>query len=160
MLFSELFEAKNYSILYHHTKFSSLIKILTDNKLVAGSTGYVSFTRNKNFSSKIIGLSGSGTEILINGSKLSERYKITPFKYQSDELHIHDESEERVKGDIKNVLNYIVRINLYRHDFENLTKRSLKDLSRLIGKQTEQIKIEDVQFFIREKYSHIYVAIK
>ena len=162
MKIDELLEAKNYPILYHHTKFVSLLNILKTNKLSAGSTGFISFTRNKNFLKQgNVGLTGVGAELVINGSKLSERYKIEPYKYHSIDVEVPDESEERVKKTITNALDYIIQINLYSIYFNRLSERELNLVNRMLGQEIDSpVSLEQVKQFVVKNYPQIHMQIK
>ena len=159
---AELLEAKNYPTLYHHTKFSSALNVLKTNTLKPGGTGFISVTRNKSFLKQAnVGLAGLGAELVINGSKLSERYKIEPYKYHSLDVEVPDESEERIKKTITNALDYIVQINLYSVYFNSLNERELNLLNRLLGKEIDSpVSLEQVMQFVVKKYPKIHVQIK
>ena len=162
MKITELLEAKNYPTMYHHTKFSSALNVLKTNALKPGSTGFISLTRNKNFLKQAnVGLVGLGAELVINGSKLSERYKIEPYKYHSLDVEVPDESEERIKKTISNALDYIVQINLYSVYFNSLNERELNLLNRLLGQEIDSpVSLEQVKQFVVKNYPQIHMQIK
>ena len=101
-------EAKQVGPIYHSTSGKNLISILKSNTLKVGQEGNYgmtltsqnSFTRDKNFRP------GEYT-IEIDGDKLSNNYKITPFAYDNDE---RGQAEEIVKQDIKNLSKYLINI--------------------------------------------------
>ena len=142
-------ESKQVGTLYHYTSAAGLKSILQSNRIKASEEYYlgndlyyISFTRNKNFYNK-----GSNFEvkteyrITLDGDKLSNRYKITPFAYRpgwnyednweynwlEDEPESvvrdffnntgdYDEQEERIsfkgpEGGIDNIKNYILAVN-------------------------------------------------
>jgi hypothetical protein len=127
----KLFEAKNVGILYHFTSIDNLIEIIETNKMIGGDS--ISFTRDKNF----INTTGAASigepaecRIVIDGDKLSNRYKIRPYNFFSNEydvtrpnretgLVINDkdfiagsESEEVVLSSvIENIKDYIIRVD-------------------------------------------------
>lgn len=115
-------EGKQVGILYHFTDMSSLIKILetnilkASNKFEKGKPPTVSLTRDK--LGDIGGVGGTGTKtvrISIDGDKLSNKYKITPYNYYSnypDYKEAEDEMEEIVQGDIKNIIDYIIEVRI------------------------------------------------
>lgn len=108
-----------------------------------------------------MGLAGLGAELVINGSKLSERYKIEPYKYHSLDVEVPDESEERIKKTISNALDYIIQINLYSVYFNSLNERELNLLNRLLGKEIDSpVSLEQVMQFVVKKYPKIHVQIK
>lgn len=115
-------EAKQVGTLYHFTDMYSLIDILKTNTLKASNKfekqkpPTVSLTRDK--LGDIGGVGGTGTKnvrISIDGDKLSNRYKITPYNYYSnypDHKESSDEMEEIVQGDIKNITDYIIEVRI------------------------------------------------
>lgn len=131
----EILESKQVGILYHHTSFSNLIRILKSNSLVIGRTGKISFTRSKNFlRSATVGLGGVGAELILDGDKLSNNYKITPYKYHGLDVEVDDEFEERVLKNIKDLNKYLKGINLYKTYFSFSRDRKEKYLiNRLMG---------------------------
>lgn len=146
---SSLNEAKQVGPLYHYTSADGLKGILSSNRINASEENYlgnelyyISFTRNKNFHNKGQKF-GVKTEyrITLDGDKLSNRYKISPFAYRpgwnyednweydwlEDEPESvvrdffnntgdYDEQEERIffkgpEGDIDNIKNYILSVD-------------------------------------------------
>jgi hypothetical protein len=141
-------ENKQVGVLYHSTNIKNLFKIIEDNKLNAYSNDsnnlidfrtlrddnfmfhplagpiiknkekyppYISFTRNKNYKRN-----PEDVTILIDGDKISERYKITPYSHFGGRKS--DEMEERVYRDITNLDKYIINIIL---PYENEELESL-----------------------------------
>ena len=127
----DLIEAKQVGILYHFTNYNSLEKIIKDNFILSiqksfsnlEANPYISFTRNKNIQSASV---PDQIRIMIDGNKLSERYKIEPYadydqgygrgfnKYE-DEDRI-DESEERIDaskyGGKVDILKCVLQVDL------------------------------------------------
>jgi len=115
-------EGKQVGVLYHFTDIYSLLNILKTNTLKASSKfekeklPTVSLTRDK--LGDIGGVGGTGTKtvrISIDGDKLSNKYKITPYNYYSnhpDFKQSEDEMEEVIQGDINNITNYIIEIRI------------------------------------------------
>lgn len=130
-LLKEITEGKQVGTLYHFTKLIPLIRILETNTLKGSNTWdksekpFVSFTRNKN-GWHVAG--GKNVRIAIDGDKLSNNYKISPFDMQNlqswDNAPL-DEMEERVFGDINNITNYITEILVQSREFEGYSH--LKD---------------------------------
>jgi len=85
---------------------------------------YVSTTRNRLLYKKNTTINGDTIRIALDGNKLSNKYKIVPFYYFSQEMSstdvapkdIQDESEERIllytKSSIPNLNEYIIDINI------------------------------------------------
>ena len=90
-IIEELDEGKQVGTLYHFTNADKFIHILKDNSLKSsrrqpdngyGGYGYISFTRDKNFNKIPRGsISGTAIVFIVDGDKLSNRFKIEPFNY-------------------------------------------------------------------------------
>jgi hypothetical protein len=114
----EIVEAKEVGILYHFTSLLNIVSIVEMNELKAKVEGYVSFTRDKNFykTKREIGSSVEAS-IIIDGNKLSETYKITPYNYLIVPSHYaRGEEEERIKGNIIGINKYILGANIVNMD--------------------------------------------
>lgn len=121
-----LIEGKQVGILYHYTSIPRLLSILKDNKLKITSSGrpYVSFTRDKNFhKSSRFGLGGNmDVRLVVDGNKLSQKYKITPYQYHFQDYDFkQDEAEEIVDKNIENIKSYLIQIDCFINeaDFNN-----------------------------------------
>ncbi len=143
-------EGKQVGILYHSTSIKNLFKIIEENKLIAFSSDlnnlidfrtqrddnfmfhplagpiikdrekykpYISFTRNKNYKR-----TPKDVVFVIDGDKLSERYKIIPYSHFGGREN--DEMEERIYRDVNNLDKYIIKVIL---PFENEELESLLD---------------------------------
>ena len=107
---SMLKEAKQVGILYHFTSVKGLSSILTMGGLRAFRQPYISFTRN--YSLKGFG----GVRIVINGDKLSNKYKITPYLDKVSGIDRHEGENEEIimypEGKVLPILNYIKEIEV------------------------------------------------
>ena len=136
-------EGKQVGLLYHITTPEKLKKILDSNTLKGsyiswdgGDTDFlgISTTRNKNF------LYGDNKiQIVLNGDKISNNYKIQPYDYWGreynipDEPQIKDEDEEIIKvgkDGLKNVKNYIIKINDFTDSLNENILNEIGDLSQ------------------------------
>lgn len=141
-------ERKQVGVLYHSTLMERLFKIIQENKLkvnrdhISSIINYrserdnnvmlhsllgpvlldpdkippsISFTRNKQYVRH-----DNNAVIVLDGDKLSERYRITP--YSNFGGREHDEMEERVFRDVVNLDKYIIKIIL---PYENEEMESL-----------------------------------
>jgi hypothetical protein len=154
--------AKQVGILYHHTSYSKALSILSMDHIKAsygeGSEGFVSTTRNKNLlKQSTLGLGGVGAVFVLDGNKLSNNYKIVPWKYSAgpDASAVGDEDEERIMGTkrsnlarITNIKSYIIEIKLYETYFDK-NKKDYDVLSMRFFKG-EDISIEDLKKKIEE----------
>jgi len=142
-------EGKQVGILYHYTSNIAIKKIIQQNRLNATEEYYrgedlyyISFTRNKNFHNKGQHFEVSlDYRITLDGDKLSNRYKVTPFAYipgwnyednweydwlEDEDENVrrdffdatgdYDEYEERIyfpnsSGGIDNVKKYIISVD-------------------------------------------------
>tara|TARA_R110002050_G_scaffold37148_4_gene92366 strand:- start:6159 stop:10673 length:4515 start_codon:yes stop_codon:yes gene_type:complete len=117
-------EAKQVGLLYHVTSPQQLEKILNSNTLRGsyiswdgGETDFlgISTTRNKNFL-----YDNNKIQIVLDGDKISNNYKVMPYDYWMRNYNIpgepqtQDEDEEIIKvgeGGLKSVKDYIIKIN-------------------------------------------------
>ncbi len=135
-ILKEINEGKQVGTLYHFTSLKNLLSIIQNNTLVASNTTdfidkkikvqCISLTRTSNKKQFSIA-SESGCVLVLDGDKLSNNYKITPYHdpnqyYFSDEEY--DEMEERICKDILNLNKYIIKIILYKStpEIESLLK--------------------------------------
>jgi len=101
-----LYEAKQAGILYHYTLHSYLIDVIQDNLLLARSTTAkdnlnksikaISLTRDSKFESKPRKIMGLESRIVLDGDKLSTKYKISPYSEPEYRNPESSESEERI----------------------------------------------------------------
>jgi hypothetical protein len=116
----DLLEAKQVGILYHFTTAENLLAILSSNKLAAMNYSDISFTRNKNYLNEpgSYGKKLSLVRLSIDGDKLSQNYKISPFHNSEKFNKKSDEYEERISrknlknGKIDNIKDYITEITI------------------------------------------------
>ena len=127
-LLKEITEAKQVGTIYHFT--NDLEKILQTNALKATKIkdlpthpGVVSFTRTPHRTFDIARYSDS--VLVINGDKLSNKYKISPFK--DPKVDWEDEMEERVFGDIPNIDQYIIKVILFEDEYDEDVVPLLKE---------------------------------
>jgi len=166
-------ESKQVGTLYHYTSANGLKGILQSNSIKASEEYYlgndlyfVSFTRNKNFHKKGSAFDVSmDYRIALDGNKLSNKYKITPFAYipgwnykdnweydwlddepesvVRDFLNAsgdYDEQEERINfkkpgSSITNIKDYILKIDKVSELTEGRKKK--KDPKKGTGKKPE-----------------------
>ena len=117
-----VFEAKSVGTLYHFTNVSKLIKILSSNIFKYSSTHeQISFTRNKDFAwQSDIFNERACVRIDVDGGKISENYKITPYQYDFtgftgfNKGRGEDQYEEVIRRDIHDAKKYIKSVVIYR----------------------------------------------
>lgn len=135
-LLKQITEGKQVGTLYHFTSLKNLVSIIENNTLIASNTTdfidkklklqCISFTRTPNKNQFAIS-QDSEALIVLDGDKLSNNYKITPYHdpnqyYFSDEEY--DEMEERICKNIVNLNKYVIKVILYKTnpELESLLK--------------------------------------
>lgn len=156
-----VYEAKQVGTLYHVCSLKEYLKyVLPNDQLSAsgkyynflyGGANYVSFTRDKKFVLDTRDGDIILVQIVVDGDKLSENYKIGPYndfafggthgavKKKKDDFRKR-EMEECVKGPIKNLSKYVIEVrfdiaaaeNLTSEPDLNLLRRKRKSLSHLV----------------------------
>lgn len=144
---------------YHFTNVNGLIGILKDNIMtshkqtrhILKGKNSVSFTRDKNFGSRSSDI--SLCRITVDGEKLAQKYKITPYEWGNDpdinftaRENQESESEEAIIGDVENIKDYIIAIDIvdkvYNNDDSVIAKdREIKDY--LTPRQYVEYKLKD-----------------
>lgn len=163
-------ESKQVGIIYHFTLLENLFSIL-DKNAIFGSSGefgglYISCTRNNKLNHKTLyGITGTGVRITLDGNKLSEKYKIEPYKYGKE--NVEDESEERIfTNKITNIIKYIKEIDIFydiawydeiRH-WKDFNRQQIM-LSRYF-KNKEYITFDDVLIYLKEVYPQVKINVK
>jgi len=105
-------EAKQVGIVYHFTENWLLEKIIESNTLLAP----ISFTRSKD--KKTVSWIDAEVALVIDGDKLSTKYKIRPYQDRDEEGRFFDEMEERVDKNIVDLDKYLIKVILYESDPE------------------------------------------
>lgn len=141
-------EAKQVGLLYHVCTLDAYLKYIKPDDTLSSSGNYinhlykgnnfVSFTRDQFFAvnTKVIRRADVLVQLVIDGNKLSEKYKVAPYNDFAYDLKgdlvnmdkgVEDqrEKEEVAPGPIKNISKYITE---YRVDFRDLTDATFKDL--------------------------------
>jgi 8-oxo-dGTP pyrophosphatase MutT (NUDIX family) len=135
---SSLNEAKQVGTVYHFTSALGVYNIIKTNTLKSQELDvigrlkpykdykFISLTRDKNFHIGDKMISGMSARIVLDGNKLSEKYKIIPFRYfrgrsKLQEPQKYDESEERLvlKGDLTNLDKYVLSYDLFVDKFHS-----------------------------------------
>ncbi len=153
-----IFEAKQVGTLYHVCTLDAYLKYIEPSDQLSasgkyhnwiyGSNDFVSFTRDKFFvvATKSVMASKVLIQLVIDGDKLSEHYKIGPyndFAFGPNGEHMDDsqivkyrEKEEVVKGPIKNLSKYIKEIRVDAFDMDNATIAKIRK-ARLVEKDVK-----------------------
>lgn len=115
-------EGKQAGILYHFTSYDGVQSILKENLLRPGSKTFkwgISTTRDKNFHTTEdrvqMGVNAVDIRIALNGSKLSDKYKIMPYSHESFGKEHSTEKEEVIVTEtgVTNIKQYILGITIF-----------------------------------------------
>ena len=143
-------ESKQVGTLYHVCTLSALVDyIIPENKLSASgkyrnallnTNNAVSFTRDSLFVVPTWTVDGADIlfQFVVDGDKLSERYKITPYQALdwTQDRPTWSEKEEVVKGPIKNFKSYIKEV---RFDIKSLKPATLSRQKDYLEKVKEYL---------------------
>jgi len=166
-----LYERKQVGTLYHYTSILSLLKILDSNILGDESLGKharVSLTRDKNFHkrTKIV---PTECKIYIDGEKLSDNYKITPYQWNASHFSggkatkngiIEDQMEEEVQGYVKGVIDYIQKIEIFELELDPLPfDDDFQEVAcGILKMDKEDISSQDIIDFIKSHVDDVTVV--
>lgn len=138
-------ESKQVGPLYHVCSLDNYLKWIKPNDTLQasgeymnylyGGRDYISFTRDQYFAvyTKSVLLANVLVQLVIDGDKLSNNYRIGPYNdfaynhksHSSNDIPKYREKEEVVKGPIKNLSKYLDEI---RVDVIELYKKDIKKL--------------------------------
>ncbi len=126
-ILKEITEGKQVGTLYHFTTLSGGENIIQTNTIKSQNYNFVSLTRDKNLYKTSDHIEGGLIRLTIDGDKLSNNYKIYPYDEDERKKYGSFESEERIKGNIKNAKNYITKIDVIL-DFYNYINPNYPEL--------------------------------
>ena len=148
-------ERKSVGTLYHICDAKAFIKyVLPKDQLKAsgnydnylyGGNKWISFSRNKNYTlaHDLSDLSGVFVRLVLDGDKLSDKYKVRPYNDvqfdrdsgdfldagDGEDVPAYREQEEAVKGPISNISRYIKEIQLDVGNLKDPTLKALKSVA-------------------------------
>lgn len=123
MKYIKLFERKNVGELYHVLDYSKLLFVLDNNmiKSYKAGGGRISTSRSKMFNSYLGSSPQAIFKLVLDGDKLSSKFKIKPFRYFSKNGQGFEEFEEQIATSvIKDVFKYVKSVVLIRENVESL----------------------------------------
>jgi len=123
MKYIKLFERKNVGELYHVLDYSKLLFVLDNNmiKSYKAGGGRISTSRSKMFNSYLGSSPQAIFKLVLDGDKLSSKFKIKPFRYFSKNGRGFEEFEEQIATSvIKDVFKYVKSVVLIRENVESL----------------------------------------
>ncbi len=147
-------ESKQVGNLYHITSLINLLSIIKTNQL-RGAINGISTTRDKLGWKHIRGLGGSQCYIVLDGDKISDNYKVTPYQDLTDAYS--DEQEEYIHTRLlKNVSKYIKEIVLIHPENYMLDYKETILINRLIGitnlEEREIFSLKNILEFLRSRF--------
>jgi hypothetical protein len=130
-------ESKQVGILYHFTPLSNLKRIIETQFLFANDEQQISTTRHANMDilplySNTPDINKSLARIMLDGDKISTKYKIRPFSYDSDGKK-GDLGEEQiiVDGGRFPLIPYLKRIDIFLNKKEKVNPKILELLEKV-----------------------------
>lgn len=137
-------ESKQIGLLYHILNFNKLIFVANNNILQGRDFYKLSFTRNKMLNYYVGEGAATFCKFEIDGNKLSNKYKIEPFQYQTHNGKPLKEFEETVDGPIKNFFNYVNKLIFI--------KERINDMMFIEKESKNKSKLSDALEIIKNKY--------
>jgi hypothetical protein len=124
-------EGKQVGIIYHFTSLTKFKSILNSDCLLGSQMNqydkndenfYISFTRNKNlFKQKHLGIDGNLVKITLDGDKLSNTFKFSPFNALHSQKMYRIEAEERLnlknKYKLSNLDKYVIKYEIIPYEY-------------------------------------------
>ena len=125
----QLFEGKQVGIIYHFTTIYNLYKILSEKEpSLRPIRTYISCTRNFNMKSEELKLEKQCCRIALDGNKISQKYKITPYldngwknESRNQGTYFEEREERIIIMDRLDLMKYCIRIDIlnnppYKYD--------------------------------------------
>jgi hypothetical protein len=152
-------EAKNIGKLYHFTGILQLAKIIEDNALkpildMSDEKTYISFTRNQYFYKEPRYSVSTQCRIVVDGNKLSSKYKLTPYSDPEYSFKGHEpeseadpfEYEERVQTKaVENLDNFVLSYDIF-----------LKESLKTIETAWQSLDPKDFEFIVTNKKIRVF----
>jgi hypothetical protein len=161
-ILKEITEGKQVGTLYHYTTLKNAIQILKDNALKRSTESQedeygnerdgISFTRFSH--TNVLGSSDDhlSVRLKLDGDKLSNKYKTSPYHWSFDSGAEGDEAEEIIRVDIiPNLNQYLLGVDIFVEGMEgkNTNYYSLprnfslekEDKQKLILKQIDELEL-------------------
>ena len=159
-ILKEITEGKQVGILYHYTTLKNAISILKDNALKKNTEPQedeygeerdgISFTRFSH--TNILGSSDDrlSVRLKLDGDKLSNKYKVSPYHWQFDGDAEGDEAEEIIRVDIiPNLNQYLLGVDIFVEGIEGKLSHTFslqknfsfykEDKQKLVLKQIDEL---------------------
>ena len=123
----KVISGKQVGTLYHLTNLDGIYNIMKTNKLSRGQYEGISFTRNKMLNYFNGDKASTYFKLILDGDKLAENYKLSPFLYKNSKNEIEryrQESEEVIKvNEIKNISKYIKGVAFIYDQWRNQAEK-------------------------------------
>lgn len=115
-------EGKQVGSLYHFTSLSGGEDIIKSNTLKPINYDSISLTRDKNLYKISDYIEGGLVRLTLDGDKLSNNFKIKPYDEDQRKIYGNFESEERIDKPIKNIKDYIIKIDIILDFYEYINR--------------------------------------
>ena len=102
-------ESKQVGKLYRFVDVRTL-KYLLENDEMRSTTANISFSRSQNYGSNT--RKNIQIKFTVDGDKLSNNHKITPYMNDAEDKLHYNEFETRVKSPIRSFSNYVVKVEI------------------------------------------------
>jgi len=133
-LLNKINERKQVGDLYHFTPLSLLSQIITSHHLIPNDENQVSTSRQPNMITKDFDYMNkvSIARLMLDGDKISNKYKIRPFAFGGDEGSGEELGEEQIIVNSNNFpfLSYLKRIDIFLNKKEKVNNKILDVLNQ------------------------------
>jgi hypothetical protein len=127
-------EAKQVGTLYHFTPLSNLKSILANRHLFNNDEGQISTSIRANMGTRGFYSMGKNpiARIMLDGDKISNKYKIRPFSHGGDEDNPEDLGEEQivVNGKKFYFIPYLKRVDIFLNKKEKIDNKIIELLEK------------------------------
>ena len=130
----EINEGKQVGDLYHFAPLSILNQILTTRYLIPNDENQISTSRRPNMSTRDFYdmKNASIARLMLDGNKISNKYKVRPFAFGADEGNAEDLGEEQivVNGEKFPFTPYLKRIDIFLNKKDKVNDKILDILKK------------------------------
>jgi hypothetical protein len=160
-ILKEITEGKQLGTLYHYTDIKNMVKIIPSNKLKGRYKDeqdmfVISFTRNQIFTSQPRQLGGKNlnSRLVIDGNKLSNKYKLSPYAGYGFRRNVDKEQEERLYMEneyLTNLDNYVVHYDFFLEKILDRTYYRIPSLIEYLEFLLNNIQNPKFRFYFKNK---------
>lgn len=160
-ILKEITEGKQLGTLYHYTEIEYMVRILSDNMLKGKYKDkqdmfIISFTRNQIFTSQPRQLGGKNlnSRLVIDGNKLSNKYKLFPYAGYGFRRNVDKEQEERLymKDEyLNNIDAYVIYYDFFLEKILDRTYYKIPSLIKYLEFLLSNIQNPKFRFYFKNK---------